>query len=117
MKPTHPLKLVCQLLDLPLRDSDGRYCGIVDDIEFSGGPGKALAIKALLVGPGAYQGRLPPWAFWLVTRIAGDRMARVPFAKIESIAAVVQLNCPAKAVGLHRVEDRVRRWIPRRGAM
>jgi sporulation protein YlmC with PRC-barrel domain len=40
MKPSDRIKLVSQLLDLPLIDSDGNYCGIVDDIELDGGPGK-----------------------------------------------------------------------------
>ena len=34
------LKLVSQLLDLPIIDKDERYCGIVDDVELTGGPGK-----------------------------------------------------------------------------
>ena len=67
MKPDDPIKLVAELLDLPLLDKDERYCGIVDDVEFSGAPGKRLALEALLVGPGAYQGRLPSWMYWLVT--------------------------------------------------
>ena len=62
MKPDGALKLVSELLDLPLIDSDGRYCGIVDDVELSGSAGKELKLKALLVGPGAYAGRLPRWA-------------------------------------------------------
>ena len=53
MTPDGPLKLVSDLLDLPLIDSEGCYCGIVDDVEFSGAPGKALNVEALLVGPGA----------------------------------------------------------------
>ena len=117
MKPTDPLKVVGQLLDLPLIDRDGRSCGIVDDVEFSGGPGKPAALKALLVGPGAYRGRLPRWAMWLVERIAGDSMVRVPVGEIASIGAQVKLKCPAQDIGLHRVEDRVRAWIPRKGAM
>ncbi|MEO7366016.1 MAG: hypothetical protein ABIW03_06830 [Sphingomicrobium sp.] len=117
MKPTDRLKLVSELLDLPLLDKDKRYCGIVDDVEFSGGAAKALAIKALLVGPGAYEGRLPAWAFWLVVKLAGKRIARVPIGEIESISSAVHLKCPAEDIGLHRVEDRVRGWIPRKGAM
>ena len=48
-----PLKLVSQLLDLPIIDSNERWCGIVDDIELDGVAGKDMRIKALLVGPGA----------------------------------------------------------------
>ena len=117
MTPYEPLKLVCQLLDLPLIDCEGRYCGIVDDVEFSGAAGKPAALKALLVGPGAYRGRLPRWALWLVAKLAGTHMARVPVDKIESIGALVHLKCRAEQVGLHRVEDRFRHWVPRRGAL
>lgn len=53
MIPDDPIKLVSQLLDLPLLDCEGNYCGVVDDIDLDGRPGEALAVKALLVGPGA----------------------------------------------------------------
>ena len=71
MKPDGALKLVSELLDLPLIDSDGRYCGIVDDVELSGSAGKELKLKALLVGPGAYAGRLPRWALASGRLVAG----------------------------------------------
>jgi hypothetical protein len=117
MKPDAPIKLISQLLDLPLLDKDDRWCGVVDDVELDGSPGKATRIKALLVGPGAYSGRMPAWMFRVVKMIAGDRMARVPVEKIDRIASAVHLNCAAEELRLHRVEDRVRAWIPRRGAL
>lgn len=117
MKPTGPIQLVSQLLDLPLVDKDDRWCGIVDDVEFEGAPGKELAIKALLVGPGAYKGRMPKWLYWVVARLAGDRVSRVPLNQIETITSAVHLKCAAEDVGLHKVEDRVRAWIPRKGAL
>jgi hypothetical protein len=117
MKPTDPIKLVSQLLDLPLVDKDERWCGIVDDVELTGGAGKELRVEALLVGPGAYSGRMPAWLFWLVRTIAGDHMARVPMDEIATISSAVHLKCRAEEVGLHKSEDRVRRWIPRVGAM
>jgi len=72
------LKIVSQLLDLPIIDKDERSCGIVDDVELEGRPGKEMKVAALLVGPGAYDGRMPAWLLWLTRQIAGDRMARVP---------------------------------------
>ena len=30
MTPKAPIKLVSELLDLPLLDAEGKYCGIVD---------------------------------------------------------------------------------------
>jgi sporulation protein YlmC with PRC-barrel domain len=117
MRPSDPLKLVAELLDLPIMDKDGRYCGIVDDVELSGSAGKEMRIKALLVGPGAYDARLPRWAFWLISKVAGDRVARVPIGQVDQIHTVVHLKCRAEDVKLHAVEDRVRGWIPKRGAL
>lgn len=117
MKPDSPIKLVSQLLDLPLIDKDGRWCGVVDDVELEGTVGKETRIEALLVGPGAYEGRMPGWLFWLVRKIAGDRIARVPVDRIENITTAVHLNCGAEELKLHVVEDEVRRWIPRKGAL
>lgn len=117
MKPTDSIKLVAELLDLPIEDKDGRFCGIVDDVEFSGAPGKETRIEALLVGPGAYAGRLPRWAFWLTRIIAGDRIARVPVTQIHTIHTTVKLKCRAEDLKLHEVEDKVRQWIPRMGAL
>jgi sporulation protein YlmC with PRC-barrel domain len=117
VKPDARIKLVSQLLDLPLVDKDGRWCGVVDDVELQGSAGKQTRIKALMVGPGAYKGRMPAWLFGLVRRIAGDRIARVPVKSIERIASAVHLNCTAEQVGLHVTEDRVRSWIPHEGAL
>ncbi len=117
MKPTHRIKLISQLLDLPLIDSEGNYCGIVDDIELDGSPGKKTRLKALLVGPGAYSGRMPGWVMPLIRLIAGDRVTRIPVGKIESIKSFVQLGSKAEALGLNKAEDRVRAWIPRTGAL
>jgi sporulation protein YlmC with PRC-barrel domain len=117
MKPDGSIKLVSQLLDLPLIDRDGNYCGIVDDVELKGSAGKATRLAALLVGPGAYQGRLPGWAMWLVRKVAGDRITRVPIDKVETIDSAVQLKTRAETLGLHKSEDAAAAWIPRKGAM
>jgi hypothetical protein len=117
MKPEEPIKLVSQLIDLPLLDKDERWCGMVDDVELSGGAGKAARIDALLVGPGAYQGRVPRWLLWIVRKVAGDRITRVPRDEIRTITNAVHLRCRAEDIGLHVVEDKVRGWIPRVGAM
>ena len=117
MKPAGSLKLVSQLLDLPIVDKDERSCGMVDDVELDGGAGKATKIKALLVGPGAYQGRMPRWMFALVRAAAGDRVTRVPVGEISEIGSVVKLKCAAEKLGLHEAENKAARWIPRFGAM
>jgi sporulation protein YlmC with PRC-barrel domain len=117
MKPDGQIKLVGQLLDLPIIDKDGNYSGIVDDVEFEGAAGKTVRVTALLVGPGAYAGRLPKWAMWLVAKIAGDRITRVPFVQIARIDSAVHLEDSADRLGLHESEDAARAWIPRKGAM
>jgi sporulation protein YlmC with PRC-barrel domain len=116
MNPDGPIKLVSELLDLPIIDSDGKYCGIVDDVEFKGSPGKELTLKALLVGSGAYAGRLPGWAMWLVRWTVGDNLVRVPLAKVAMIKAAVHLDCAGGNLGLLKYEALVNRWIPRKGA-
>jgi sporulation protein YlmC with PRC-barrel domain len=116
MNPFDRIKIVSQLLDLPIIDKDERSCGIVDDVELSGSAGKEMRVKALLVGPGAYEGRLPTALYWLTRKIAGDRMSRVPVDQIAEIGAVVKLKCKAETLGLHKVEDKVAAWIPRKAA-
>src|SRR4051812_18163996 len=96
MTPDSPIKLVSELLDLPLLDSEGKYCGVVDDVELNGGVGKDLTLKALLVGPGAYGGRMPRLAMRIVKWIAGDRLVRVPMDKVRTIGAAVHLECPGR---------------------
>lgn len=115
MTPDSSIKLVSELLDLPLIDSEGKYAGIVDDVEFAGE--KELRLKALLVGPGAYKGRMPGWLFGLVRMVAGDRLTRVPMEMVHTIGTVVKLECSGRDLGLHKSEAAVGRWIPRRGAM
>jgi sporulation protein YlmC with PRC-barrel domain len=117
MTPDSPIKLVSELLDLPLYDSEKKYCGIVDDVEMSGGPGKDLKLEALLVGPGAYSGRLPRWAMAIVKIVAGERVTRVPMDKVRTIGSAVHLECPGRDLGLHRSETAAGKWVPQRGAL
>lgn len=117
MSALNDIKIVSQLLDLPIIDKDERSCGIVDDVEFIGSPGKEMRVAALLVGPGAYEGRMPGWMFWLTRKIVGDRIARVPADQIAEIGSVVKLKSKGEKLGLHEVEDKVRAWIPRKAAL
>jgi len=117
MTPDSPIKLVSELLDLPLFDAEGKYCGVVDDVEFTGAAGGALKLKALLVGPGAYRGRLPRWAMFIVGRIAGERIVRVPMDKVRTIHTAVHLKRPGRDLGLNKGETAAGRWIPRWGAL
>jgi sporulation protein YlmC with PRC-barrel domain len=116
MTPDGRIKLVSQLLDLPLLDSEDKYCGIVDEVELAGGAGKDLELRALLVGPGAYVGRLPRWAMWLVARVVGNRITRVPMDKVRTITDSVHLTCPGRDIGLNKSEAAAGQWTPRQGA-
>jgi sporulation protein YlmC with PRC-barrel domain len=107
MKRDAAMKLASEVRDLQIVDCDGRNCGICDDIEFAGGAGEALEVKALLVGPGAYSGRLPRWAFTLVKWVAGTHMMRVPWEKVDKVTARIYLTECGEGLGLHRVEDRL----------
>ena len=117
MTPDSPIKLVSELLDLPLVDAEGNCCGVVDDIELEGTAGKSLKLKALLVGPGAYPRRLPRWAMWPVTKVAGHRLTRVPMDKVLTISTAVHIECPGRDLGLHKSEKAAGRWLPRWGAL
>lgn len=117
MNPDSPIKLVSELLDLPLFDAKGVYCGIVDDIEFDGAPGKELKLKALLVGPGAYAGRVPGWAMGLVCTLAGNRLTRVPMKEVRSIGPAVHLERAGRDLGLQKGEAAAGKWLPRWGAL
>lgn len=117
MNLNDPVKLVSQLIDLPIIDRDERWCGIVDDVELDGAAGKPTRVHALLVGPGAYSGRMPAWLFAIVRALAGDRIVRVPAGDITEIGSVVKLGCTAEELGLHKTEDKARSWMPRWGAM
>lgn len=116
MNPRNEIGLLGALLDLPIVDSEGRQCGVVDDIELEEVRG-GLKVRALLVGPGAYRQRLPGWMYRLVATLAGDRIVRVPWDAIGTIGSRVQLNRTANQQGLHRAENRFRRAIPHRGAL
>ena len=108
MKRDAAIKLASEVRDLQIVDWEGRNCGICDDIEFTGGSGKPLQVKALLVGPGAYKGRLHPWASMLVRWIAGERIVRVPWEKVDKVTARIYLTERAEQLGLHGLDDRLR---------
>jgi sporulation protein YlmC with PRC-barrel domain len=113
MKPDGALKLLAEVRDLQIVDSEGRRCGIVDDLEFEGGPGKSLKVRAILVGPGAWRERLPGWAWWIVRHVTGERITRVPWSKVKRITSMVVLDARGEAVGLRKVEDALGRKLPR----
>jgi sporulation protein YlmC with PRC-barrel domain len=108
MKQGQSIKLFSELRDLEIFDSEGELCGICDEVELEGRPGAPLRITALIVGPGAYRGRLPRWAAWLAQRIAGEEEVRVPWSAVEHVTSRITLNRTAASLGLQAAERRLR---------
>jgi sporulation protein YlmC with PRC-barrel domain len=111
MKTGQSIKVLAELRDLEVFDQAGELCGIADDVEFEGEPGGELRLKALLVGPGAYRGRLPRWAAAMTHRVAGDRITRVPWAAVEHVTSRITLNRTAEGLGLNALERSLRPWL------
>ena len=111
------LHLAADVRDLQIVDSEGEDCGIVDDIELERSKTGDLVVTALLVGPGAWRGRLPGWLLWLVGRIVGDRVVKVPWSDVKHITSRVVLARTAKELGLNRSEARAGALLPGIGTL
>jgi sporulation protein YlmC with PRC-barrel domain len=107
MRPDDPLKLLSEVRDLQIVDREGHNCGICDDVELDGAPGRPLKVAALLVGPGAYAHRLPNWVSRTIAKLAGHRMARVPWSAVDKISGRIYLSVVAETVYLRKTEDRL----------
>jgi sporulation protein YlmC with PRC-barrel domain len=103
--------LVRDVLDHEIVDSNGVPCGMVDDVELSGGPGSKLVVEALLVGTGAWTARLP----WLIPRfvrtLAGRRQTRIPWNQVTLTNDRVKLISTAEELGLNAGDFAVARWF------
>ena len=117
MKPTDRLHLLADVRDLQIVDCNEENCGIVDDLELAGKPGGKLEVKAILVGPGAYRDRLPGWLAWLIVKVAGNDIVRVPWEDVRSIRSVIQLERSAAELGLGRADRRLAARMPNLGVM
>ena len=117
MKAHKSIKVFSELRDLELFDKNDELCGIADDIEFEGEPGGPLRVKAILVGPGAYGRRLPGPICWLVHRLVGKGLVRVPWHAVEHVTSRITLNRTGEELDLNRVERRLRPFIPKVGAL
>jgi hypothetical protein len=107
MRKARSIKVLSELRDLEIFDSQGELCGIADEVEFEGGPGEPLKASALLVGPGAYDGRAPRWLVWAIQRVAGKAVVRVPFSAVEHVTSRITLNRTAEELGLAAAERRL----------
>jgi hypothetical protein len=105
--------LMRDVLDHEIVDCDGVPCGMVDDLELSGGPGSALSVEALLVGPGAWSRRLP-WFFpRLVQAMVGRKVVRIAWADIAVTGDRVKLTSTATDLDLNLGDRRIERWFTR----
>jgi sporulation protein YlmC with PRC-barrel domain len=99
------MDLAYRVLDDQLVDADGRRCGRVDDLEFTGGPGDELYLSAILAGRGVWPARLPRplrrlGARWLGPLVWGSTARRVPWEEVEEVTARVVLRGRAEDLGL-----------------
>jgi hypothetical protein len=105
--------LLRDVLDHDIVDVDGVRCGIVDDIEFAVGDDGAPVLAALLVGPGAWQRRLPALVAVVAAWIFGSARARVPWSEVTGLTQSVKLARRASEVGLGRLERKAATWLKR----
>jgi len=113
MKAHKSIKVFAELRDLELFDKNDELCGIADDVEFDGEAGRPLRVSAILVGPGAYGRRLPGPICWLIEKLAGQGVVRVPWDAVEHVTSRIRLNRTAEELDLNRVERRLQRLLPK----
>jgi hypothetical protein len=115
MNPSGPLKILREVRDLQVIDQDGINCGICDDVEFQGTPGKPLVLTSLLIGTTALLRRLPPWISCVLEWIIPHHVVRIPWEDVETVTSRIKLKRPAGHYGLLRTDSRLApylRWIP-----
>jgi sporulation protein YlmC with PRC-barrel domain len=105
------LDMIRQVLDHEVIDANNMPCGMVDDLEIEGGPGEALKVTALLVGPDAWAERLPSLFGLLAKKIFGNRRTRVPWDEVSVITEKIQLKSTASALGLGEADRKAAKWI------
>jgi sporulation protein YlmC with PRC-barrel domain len=105
------LDLALGLLDHQIVDSEGRRCGKVDDLEIEGGPGETPAVRAILVGPGAWTGRGRLGR--LAAKLGGGGLTRIPWEAVGDVKSAVELTKTAADLGLGRGDERAARWLGR----
>jgi hypothetical protein len=101
------------LLDRQIIDSDGRFCGNVDDVELTQAPG-GLEITGLLCGPPALLERLGgrlgdravrAWRDLKPTEPLRDRPWRIGADQVERLDSALHLSVPRDGVLRRQEED------------
>ena len=111
MNPT--LELMRDVLDHDVVDVDGVRCGMVDDIEFDEDATGTPVVAALLVGPGAWQGRLPALAAVVSAWLFGSARTRVPWSDVAALTQSVKLARRAGELGLGKLDRKAATWLKR----
>ena len=105
--------LVRSVLDHEIVDADGVPCGMVDDVELSGGPGTTLKVAALLTGPGVWTERLPRVVRRLARAVVGRQQSRIAWSEVASAGDRIQLKSTAEELGLNGGDRKLARWVAR----
>jgi hypothetical protein len=109
------VKVLSEMRDLQVVDQNGNNCGICDDVEFQGAPGRPLVLHGLLIGTAPLLYRLPFWFSRFVGLVVPSYIVRVPFEDVEIVTSRIKLKHPAAHYGLLRTDDHLARffkWIP-----
>lgn len=116
---TTQVDLGLRLLDDQLLDVDERRCGRVDDIQLTGAPGSRTEVSALLVGPGAWTGRLRRPFARLVDGLGPNYMHCIPWDEVTRVGTSVGLSRSAADLGLWTADGRNVQWVgtPPRGTI
>jgi hypothetical protein len=109
--PGTQLDLGLRLLDDQLLDANGHRCGRVDDIQLKGAPGSRTEVSELLVGPGAWSGRLRRPFTYVVAGLGPDYMHCIHWGDVTSVGTSVELSRSAEELGLENGEGRNVQWV------
>jgi sporulation protein YlmC with PRC-barrel domain len=101
------IHLMRDVVDHEVVDVHQLPCGSVDDIELELDPRRGLRPVALLIGPGAWQQRLPHWMAGFTRWMVGSGEVRVPWSEIAYIGERVALRRTAIELGLGAAD---RKW-------
>jgi sporulation protein YlmC with PRC-barrel domain len=103
-----------RLLDDQLIDADGHRCGRVDDVQLRGSPGAMTEVAALLVGAGAWTGRLRRPFARLVEGLGPGYVRCIRWSEVIRVGTSVELAHSAKDLGLETSEGRNVQWVDSR---
>ena len=116
MQGEREIDAVYRLLDDQLLDSDGRRCGRVDDLLFSGAPGERVELVAILAGHGTWHRRIARPLRGVARRVfgagvLGRDVIQIPWAEVDAVETTVKLRRKAYELGLAQGDERVTRLV------